>query len=59
MLLVNRIQWKSRVPVTAQWVKNLTSIHEDVGLILGFGPWPDSVDPRSPKDLVLLQSAAV
>ena len=27
------------VPVVAQWVKNLTSIHEDVGLILEPTQW--------------------
>ena len=35
------------VPVMAQWVKNLTSIHEGAGLIPSLAEWV--------KDLVLLQ----
>ena len=41
---------KGRVPVVAQWVKNLTSIHEDVGSIPGLAQWV--------KDLVLPQAVA-
>ena len=35
------------VPIVALWVKNPTSIHEDVGLIPSLAQWV--------KDLVLLQ----
>ena len=38
------------VPIVAQWFKNLTSTHEDVGLVLGLALWV--------KDLVLPQVKA-
>ena len=39
----------TRVPIVSQQVKNLTSIHEDSGLIPGLAHWV--------KDLALLQAA--
>ena len=38
------------VPIVAQLVKNLTSVHQDAGFIPGLAQWF--------KDLVLLQAAA-
>ena len=35
LLFYRIIRIKLGVPVVAQWVKNPTSVHEDVGLILG------------------------
>ena len=40
----------SRVPTVVQQVKNLSGIHDDVGLIPGLAHWV--------KDLALLQAAA-
>ena len=35
----NAKSYRQRVPVVAQWVKNLTSIHVDVGSVSGLTQW--------------------
>ena len=37
--LLITLRTKVRVPVVAQQIKNMTSIHEDAGLILGLTQW--------------------
>jgi len=40
---IERNSRHNRVPVVAQWVKNLTSIQEDTGSIPGLAPWVEDL----------------
>ena len=52
----NLCQEHQEVPVVAQWVKNLTYIHEDVGSIPGLIQWVK--DPCLPQTVVQVADVA-
>ena len=39
MVEINGKNWKTGVPVVAQWLANPTRNHKIAGLILGLGQW--------------------